>query len=77
MPEKVRFSQQFKNIKVFQPGIGSLKHGEIRKTDSREIQDIVTDRAQLFGKQRISIEGGKQATYRTVAARKLRSKTTL
>ena len=59
-----------------------MKHGETRKTDSREIQDIVTNRSimelpKATGRQRVSMAGMNGAAHRTVAVRKPRSKTTL
>jgi hypothetical protein len=66
--DEVRFSQRFKNIKVYQPGVGSLKHGETRKTDSREIHDIVTNRSimelpKATRGQRISKASSKGAAH--------------
>lgn len=59
-----------------------MKHGETRKTDSREIQDIVTNRSimelpKATERQRISMAGIKGTAHKTVAVRKRRSKTTL
>jgi len=58
-----------------------LKHGETRKTDSREIQDIVTNRSIMelpkATGQRISMAGINGAAHKTLAVRKPRSKTTL
>ena len=59
-----------------------MKHGEVRKTDSREIQDIVTNRSimelpKATGKQRISMASINEAAHKTAAVRKPRSKMTL
>lgn len=59
-----------------------MKHGETRKTDSREIQDIVTNRSimelpKATGRHRVSMAGINGAAHKTVAVRKPRSKTTL